>query len=158
MSQPFCYRCRQSLDENDDLRLLTRTFGPCFSALLSSRDKNLSDYLESLEAPSALVDHEQTILFSNSRFRGMMRESSTVGLRVGEALDCMYTQTLGRCGDTVACLLCRLKRSVEHTFLTGEGLRAVPISYPHRAESRKTFVITTEKVGNAVLLVMGTVP
>ena len=158
MSQPFCYRCRQSLDQKDDLRVLTRTCGPCFTALLSSRDRNLSEYLESLEMPSALVDHNQTILFSNSLFRGMMGENETVGLRVGEALDCMYAGTLGRCGDTVACLLCRLKRSVEHTLLTGEGLRAVPISYPHRASSRKSFVLTTEKVGNAVLIVMRTAP
>ncbi len=158
MEQAVCFRCRQNLDGKDDIRLLTRTCRSCFTAVVSSRGKNLVEYLEFLGAPSALLDHDQTILFSNSRFREMMVDHDAPGLRVGEALDCMYSTTLGRCGDTVACLLCKLKRSVEHTLLTGEGLRAVSISYPHKADSRRTFFITTEKVGSVVLLMLGTQP
>ncbi|MGA2614548.1 MAG: hypothetical protein ABSG38_14010 [Spirochaetia bacterium] len=158
MSHAVCFRCRRSLDGKDDIRLLTRSCTSCFTAVISSGGKNLTEYLELLGAPSVLLDQEQTILFSNSLFREMMTDHNAPGVRVGEALDCMYSGTLGRCGDTVACLLCRLKRSVEHTWLTGEGLRAVPISYPHKADSRRTFTVTTEKVGNSVLLVMGTRP
>ena len=78
------------------------------------------------------------------------------GHRLGEVLECMYAPILGRCGETVACLVCRLKRSVETTWVTGEGLRGVPFSFPHKEEGRKTFRITTEIVSGAVLLLMGT--
>jgi hypothetical protein len=78
------------------------------------------------------------------------------GLRVGEVLGCMYAQTLGRCGDTVACMLCKLKNTVEHTLLTGEGLRGVQMSYPHKEQARKTFTIKTEKFGQAVLVILAT--
>ncbi|HUI71496.1 MAG TPA: hypothetical protein VL354_13330 [Spirochaetia bacterium] len=137
---------------------MTKTCASCFSLLLSTGGKNLSDYLESLDAPSALLDHEQTIVFANNRFRAMVIDHNSSGLRVGEALDCMYAATLGRCGDSVACLLCKIKRSVEHTLLTGEGLCRVPISYPHKTDSRRTFLIATERVGTKVLLLLESQP
>jgi hypothetical protein len=128
------------------------------TSVLSSGDEGLSAYLESLGVPAALLDREQKVLCSNNRFRALTINRIDLGLRVGEALDCMYTGTLGRCGETVACLLCRLKRSVDHTWHTGEGLRGVQISYPHKAESRRAFTITTEKVGVAVLLMVEVSP
>lgn len=154
MGQTVCFRCRQSLDEKGTLRLLTRTRPSCFSTLLSARDNTLSDYLESLEIPAALLSQDHTVLLSNRHFQRIAGSQGPVGLRAGEALDCMYAPMLGRCGETVACMLCWLKRSVEHTSLTGEGLRGIPMSFPHRSEKRRAFEITTEKIGDAVLHVM----
>jgi len=128
---------------------------PCFNALLSSRGREFSDYLESLEIPAALLTDDQTVLESNSSFQRMALSHEIVGSRVGEALACMYAPLLGQCGETVACMLCSLKKSVQHTWLTGEGLRAVPVSVPHKTEMRRTFTITTEKVSGAVLVLMG---
>jgi hypothetical protein len=156
MGGTMCFRCRQSLDAHDELRSVTRTCGQCFGILLSGRDERLAHFLESLAVPAVLLAPDQTVLASNSRFQDMAHAHEITGVRVGEALGCMYTSTLGMCGETVACLLCRLKRSVEQTWATGEGLRGVPMSYPHSQDARRAFTVMTEKVGDAVLLMIGT--
>jgi hypothetical protein len=143
------------LEPGKELCILTGACEQCFNALLSSRGEKLSAYLESLAIPAALLSNDQTVLESNTSFQEMAFRHDIVGSKIGEMLACMYAPLLGRCGETVACLLCSLKKSVEHTWLTGEGLREVPLSFPHKAETRKTFTITTEKVSGAVLVMMG---
>ena len=155
MGQTVCFRCMRTLEQDDELHVLTRTCEKCFAAALSSRDGKLSGYLESLGMPAALIGLDHTVLSSNGRFQSMAPHRTVDGLRLGDVLECMYAPLLGRCGETVACLVCRLKKSVAHTLLTGEGLRGVPFSFPHKEEGRKTFALTTEIVGDAVLLLMG---
>jgi hypothetical protein len=156
MGQTICFSCRRSLEQEDELRILTKACDKCLTAVLSSRGEKLSAYLELLEIPAALVSQDQTILESNGLFQGIASHRAAVGLRLGEALDCMYAPMLGLCGDTVPCILCKLKRSVEHTWRTGEGFREVPFSFPHKVKARATFSISTEKVGDAVLLLVRT--
>jgi ferredoxin len=154
MGSTVCFSCRRPLEPGDDLRLMRKACGQCFSTILSSSSEKLSAYLESLDGPAALLSEEQVILVSNSFFQKMTSNREVVGRKVGEVLECMYTPLLGSCGETVACGLCKLKISVEHTSLTGEELRKVTLSVPHKAEARRTFTITTGIVGGAVLLVM----
>lgn len=154
MGETVCIRCRHNLNEKDALSSLTGTCGQCFGIILAGGNGELATYLESVAAPAALLAADHTVLASNRRFQSMTADHAAVGLRVGEALDCMYTFTLGKCGETVACLLCHLKRSVEQTLLTGRGLRGVPMSYPHKADSRKMVTVMTEKIGDAVLLMI----
>jgi len=144
----------RSLDESDHLRFLTRTCEPCFNVLLSTRDHSLSEYLESLALPAALLAQDHSVLFANQRFQDLKIGSNVLGLRVGNVLGCMYSPLLGQCGETVTCILCALRRSIEETQRTGEGLRGVSIAYPHREDVRRTFTITTQKAGDAVLLML----
>ena len=156
MGQTLCFRCMRRLEQEDELHYLTKTCDKCFTAVLSAQEEKLSAYLEALDIPAALVSQDHTVLSSNSRFQKMAPRGNGVGLSLGEVIECMYSPLLGRCGETVACLLCRLRRSIERTLTTREGLRGIPISFPHKAEGRKTLTITTEMVGNAVLLLLGT--
>ena len=144
----------RSLDEKDHLRFLTRTCEPCFNVLLSSRDQSLAEYLESLKLPAALLAQDHSVLFANRLFQGFKVGSDVLGLRVGDVLGCMYAPLLGRCGETVTCILCALRRSIEETQRTGQGLRGVSISYPHREDQRRAYSITTQKAGDAVLLML----
>jgi hypothetical protein len=155
VEQAVCDRCGGSLEPGDRLRVLTGVCARCFRAFLSAGGEQLSSYLESLTVPAALLAADQTVLGSNSSFQKMALACDIVGSKIGEVLACMYVPLLGQCGQTIACLLCALKRSVEHTWLTGEGLRDVWLSFPHREESRKRFAVTTEKVDGAVVVLMG---
>jgi hypothetical protein len=154
MGQSECFRCMRSLDESDHLRFLTRTCEPCFNLLVSSRNQELSDYLESLALPAALLAPNHVVLLANRHFQEMKVGEDVLGLRVGQVLGCMYSPLLGTCGDTVACMLCALRRSVEETQVTGQGLRGVPVAYPHKEDVRRAFTITTQKAGDAVLLML----
>lgn len=144
----------RSLDESDYLRFLTRTCEPCFNLLVSSGDGTLTEYLESLRTPAALVAEDHTILCANRLFQGLKVGSEVRGMTVGRVLGCMYSPLLGPCGQTVACILCHLRQSIEKTLLTGRGLRGVPVSYPHRDDTRRTFAITTQKAGDTVLVML----
>jgi hypothetical protein len=155
MGQTVRLHSTQSFDEGDRLHLETRGRETLSSSVLSSHGKKLSGHMESLDSPAAIVAQDYTILLANKRFRKRVSHEA-VGLRVGEAMNCSYSALLGRCGETVACLLCTLKKSVDHTLLTGEGLRGVRMSYPHKAEARRTSIITTVKVADGVLLLLGT--
>ena len=154
MNQIFCYGCRLSLEHSDHLRRVTRACESCFNSLMSSRSGELPDYLDALPHPAALVKPDHTVLFANGHFRRLQEQRTVIGRQVGDVLECMYAPILGRCGETVACILCSLRRAVERTWLTGEGQREIPVSYPHKAAARKTMTVTTERVGDAVLLIL----
>ena len=154
MGQTYCYNCRRSLEGEDKLRVLAGVCRSCFTMLLSTRDGKLSAYLESLDLPAALILEDHSVLSSNTLFRQIAPNLDSARLRVGEVLGCSYSSLLGKCGETVPCILCSLRKSLERTWQTGEGLRGVPLSLPNRAEFRKSCEITTERVGNAVLLLL----
>ena len=155
MGQTLCIRCMRSLEAEDELHVLTKTCEKCFAEALSSGARKLSIYLESLDVPAALVGEDHTVLVFNSRFQKMAPGRSAAGRRIGEVIECTYSPILGRCGETVTCLLCRLRSSIEQTWLTREGIRGVPVSFPSKAEGRTTYTITTEPVDGAVLLLIG---
>ena len=154
MGQVLCFGCGCSLDEGDHFRHLTEACAPCLNSLVFASGISLSVYLESRPHPAALLAHDHTVLFANSLFRGLKLDRDVVGLRVGEVIDCMYSTALGRCGQTEVCILCSLRRAVEHTWRTSEGLRGVPMTYPSNAAMRKSVAITTEKLGDAVLVIL----
>jgi hypothetical protein len=144
----------RSLDGSDYLRFLTRTCEPCFNVLVSSRDQTLTDYLESLGFPAAVIAGDHTVLSANRPFKELKKGADVHGMTVGQVLGCMYSPLLGQCGETVACLLCHLRQSIEKTMRTGEGLRNVPVSYPHQEDVRRTWSITTQRTGDTVLVVL----
>ena len=119
-------------------------------------NEKLKGTLGSLARPAALVASDHTVLFSNNRLRKMLKKSNldVVGLRIGEVLDCKNAASPSRCGETALCPHCGLKRLIELTRITGERLNEIPISVQHRSGASKTFKITTEKAGEAVLLII----
>jgi len=155
MGQIVCYGCNHSLDHTDPLRRASKACEACLHDLVSSTRTNLAQYLESLDHPAALLRQDHTVMVANQRFRSLQVDKAVIGEPVGDVLGCMYAPLLGRCGETVACILCSLRRAVETTWLTGTGLREVPMSYPHKAEKRRSVTVTTEKVGHAVLVILG---
>ena len=151
----LCIRCMRSLEEEDELHFLTKTCEKCFSEALSSGEKKVVTYLESLDLPAALVSEDQTVLISNDPFQRLAPGRNVTGLRIGEVIECTYSPILGRCGETVACLLCKLRGSIERTVATREGIRGVAVSFPSKTEGRKTYTITTEPINGAVLVLIG---
>jgi hypothetical protein len=154
MSQIVCYGCRLSLDHSDHLRRVTRACENCLKDLVVSRTGDLPEYLDALEHPAALLAQDHTVLYANRQFQHLQLDKTVVGQQVGEVLGCMYAPLLGRCGETVACILCSLRRAVERTWLTGKGLRGVSMSYPHKVETRRSVSVTTEKIGESVLVIL----
>lgn len=73
----------------------------------------------------------------------------------GNAFGCNYADLPGGCGNTAHCKTCTIRMTVMDTLQSGKSNIRVP-AYPDlhhmTGENRIRFLITTEKVGEAVLL------
>jgi len=124
-----------------------------------SRTLAVRKLVNSLDRPAALIARDHTVLFSNRRFRRMLGKSNhdVVGLKLGSVLECKYS-ALDRCRETVVCPYCKLRRLIELTRSTDEKLSEIAISFAHKSGAIKRLEITTEKAGQAVLLILTSLP
>jgi PAS domain-containing protein len=120
-------------------------------------NRDLQTFLDSLDAPVFLVSEEGSILNANSLARVLSGKplSEIRGKKGGDVLECRYARLPEGCGKTVHCRACTIRRSVMHTYETGESLHDVP-AYQDIIRKGETvnvcFRISTEKAGNIVLL------
>ncbi len=152
MGEKICSRCGKDLSANHDI-FLAEVRETCFNFLLSSRDDRLAECLDSVDWPAAILARDHTVLLSND----LLRESSNAEAgdqRIGEVLGCINAALLGKCGETFACFLCGIRKSIEHTITTGEKLHGYETSLQKRSGANQALRITTEKAGDAVLLVI----
>ncbi len=152
MGEGICSRCGQGLSATHDI-FLAALRETCFTFLLSTRTEELAECLDSLEGPAAIIARDHTLLLSNDL---LGRDSGTDAEkpRIGEVLDCVNAALLGRCGETMACFLCGIRKSIEHTLKTGERLFRYQTSVQKRSGANQIFMITTEKAGGTVLLII----
>ncbi len=132
----------------------------CTEHFFSPRDHSLQGFLNSLDAPVTVVDDDMRMLEANTAaltVLGKTREDA-VGLRSGEIIECANSRLPKGCGRQVHCVACTLRNSVRETYETGQGFSGRPawirVHDETTDESRKRLRVTisTEKVGNVVLL------
>lgn len=137
------------------------THGICQSCLRNMRLERtvaLDDFLERLAGPVALVSKDGVFQAANARaYEVAGKEPSRVlGRRGGEVIECLYADLPGGCGASEHCRTgCVIRRSVAHTQATGEAVvEALAAQQVHTPEGDqiKRFVISTERVGELVLL------
>ncbi len=150
MSRTACDRCGRGLDPRE--LLLEKLCEECFNSLLSSRDETLSEYLEALGRPAALLSSNLTVLFANFKFCKalMIFPHDIVGRMIGEVLNCVYTSTPGSCGETVSCSLCDLKKLIE---LSQKEERSIytQVDYLRKPGILMRMEIIVKKAGEAIL-------
>jgi hypothetical protein len=118
---------------------------------------SLADLATSIDLPVFLVDEDTVI-----------RNASRTGLRVvgkdrrrvedhlgGDVFECVNAQEPEGCGRTIHCSGCTVRRTVTHTFETGEAQDRVPatlkVGDPDHPSSIYFFV-STRKLNDGVLL------
>jgi hypothetical protein len=73
----------------------------------------------------------------------------------GEVIECVHSREPGGCGETIHCKSCTIRRTVTDTYASGNCHVRVPayqdIWTPSESKQVR-FLITTEKVGNYVML------
>jgi hypothetical protein len=73
----------------------------------------------------------------------------------GDAFGCNYANLPGGCGNTVHCRTCAIRINVLETLQSGKskiGIPAYPDFHHMTGENRVRFLITTERIGETVLL------
>jgi len=129
----------------------------CARTIMSFRAKQLQSFLDQFPDPVFLVTSEGRIVTANSAgFTALKKKPEDVdGKLGGEAFDCRYADLPGGCGKTVHCKSCTIRNTVMDTLQSGKSNKKVP-AYPDlhhiTGEFRIRFLITTERVADAVLL------
>ncbi len=126
----------------------------CLESHLSSGTRELSDLLERLESPAALVGRDLVVLHANTRLKKLADELDAVGLRVGEALNCASVTPDTRCGETFLCLQCGIRRFLDLARITGERVSNVPVAIGSRSGDAQRFTLTAEGTGDTVLFLL----
>jgi hypothetical protein len=130
----------------------------CIEQNLSSRSKELSLLLESLDNPAAFVGRDLAVILANSSFGELFGKANheLVGRSVGEAMDCTSPSPDNPCGETFHCLQCGIRRFVELARISGVRINQLPVTFGHKSGRCKTFKLTTESRGRSVFLMLTT--
>ncbi len=131
--------------------------GDCARAVLSFKAKQLQSFLDRFQEPVFLVTSEGRIVTANTAgLSALSKKPEEVdGKLGGEAFDCRYADLPGGCGQTVHCKTCTIRNTVMDTLESGKShlkVAAYPDLHHITGDYRIRFLITTERVGDAVLL------
>jgi transcriptional regulator with PAS, ATPase and Fis domain len=131
--------------------------GDCTRNLLSDKAQPLKKFLDQFSPPVLLVDHQARVLASNNSGLTMLgKEHHEIENQLGgDVFDCRNADLPGGCGKSIHCKACTIRNTILETLKTGQSQQQVP-AYPDlhsiTKEDKVRFLITTEKVGQAVLL------
>ena len=120
-------------------------------------DGPFREFLDSLADPVLLVDKGGFVITANARARSALGKDleDIEGILGGEVMECAFARLPGGCGRTAHCAACEVRASVTYTIETGSPLSRVEayvdVATPRGSERRQLF-ISTERVGQAVLL------
>jgi len=100
----------------------------CLPKLVKDLGQPLSEFVDELITPILVMRGDTRIVAATAAARRLSREplEELAGLLCGDVLGCLHCHEEGGCGRTVHCLSCTIRRSVGHTFETGEPCLDVP--------------------------------
>jgi PAS domain-containing protein len=159
----ICAWCGANLAETGDAgenrSPITHGICPaCARKLMGHEQLSMSEFLETLDAPVVVTDRDGVVLNANRNARDLLNiELEFVrGKRGGDVIECELSRSPGGCGSTEHCQSgCVIRRSVNHTFDTGEGLQhqlAQQMLITASGVRETRLVISTEKVGELIML------
>jgi len=129
----------------------------CATRFTTDTGTTLHEFLDSLGVPVFLVEPEPRVRTGNKQARELLDKDLSMieGQLGGDVIECIYAKQPHGCGNDVHCKSCTIRNTVLDTFATGKSSVRIP-AYPdiQTPEGVQTirFVISTEKVGERVLL------
>lgn len=129
----------------------------CAKQILACDRQNLHKFLDSIDVPILLLQSEPRVVTGNRRARELLgKDLPEIDDHLGgDVMGCAYASLPGGCGQQSHCESCTIRRTVLHTFRTGKGsyrVSAYPDIQIENEVKSMALLITTEKVGDAVLL------
>lgn len=130
---------------------------PCLEKAMSRHGRSLNDYLRQFKEPVLVIDQNGRAITANDAGQQLLgKEMDEIeGYLGGEIFGCQHAQEEGGCGETLHCLSCVIRNTVEETYRTGIPHHKVPAcqDLDTVAGPRKVrFIISTEKIDHSVLL------
>jgi hypothetical protein len=154
----ICAWCKKKLDLDGE-KDQAITHGICRTCKVSLlfKEKTLESFLDSLSQPVLAVTSQGKIRTINSKASAMLGKAadSIRELDGGVVMECVYSKLPQGCGKTEHCTGCTIRNTVMETFATGKSLihlTAYQYIQTPAGPKKMRFLITTEKVGDIVLL------
>ncbi|RPH51479.1 MAG: PAS domain-containing protein [Desulfobacteraceae bacterium] len=147
----------ESIAADQDVPITHGICKECYSKLIPCKAKTLKSFLDQFTDPVFLVDSEGRVVTSNSAAISALgkKPEEIDGYLGGDVFDCKYAGLPGGCGNTIHCKSCTIRNTVSATLQSGKShvrVPAYPDLYHITCENKVRFLITTERVGNTVLL------
>lgn len=155
----LCMYCAASLegDEPASGEVSHGVCPECYPRFVAGTGKPAQEFIDLLPFPVFVVSRERMIVGANRHARAM-----TVGALAdaapalaGEVFQCVHAVEPEGCGRTVHCKTCTIRNCVIETAMSGRANRHVEAFMDLGDVTGATqvrFVITTEKIGDVVLL------
>ncbi len=135
----------------------------CVPKFFSFMGKPMRDFLDEFSEPVFLVDATNRIISANGEGLGLLhKEPAEIEEKMaGDVFECPNAEEGEGCGKTIHCKACTIRNAVIDTAQTGEARLHIPAYadvHWFSKDKRAKFSISTEKVGQAVLLRVEDVP
>lgn len=129
----------------------------CSELLVFQMGVPLQAFLDRLPAPIFVVDGDGTVEAANALGYKLLNKKPDQVLKKlgGVVFECAYSRLPEGCGGTVHCSGCAIRRTVSHTYETGESRIEVPATLKYDGSGKPgdiDMLISTEKMGDVVLL------
>lgn len=131
----------------------------CISNFQAQEGIPLREYIENISAPVLLIDGEGKVVTANSAAEVLLGKPlpEIEGFMGGAVFECAHARLPEGCGKTVHCSGCTIRRTIMHTYTTGQDQRHVP-AYLNREDLHRTepvgLSISTVRIPEAVLLMV----
>ena len=158
--QQLCAWCGKSIDGSGpaprDAPITHGICAACTEAVLAD-SSSLASFLDAMKLPVLLLDPNAAVLTANAAARSTLGRDlpRLQGELAGDVIQCEHAALPGGCGKQLHCVACQIRSSVTSTHRTGvalEGIQAYQDVRGPQGRQRLYLRISTEKVGDAVLL------
>ena len=158
-STPRCSWCNNEIGQNgttrsNDHRIAHTLCAACAEHFVFQMGVPLQNFLDSLPAPIFVVNDNVEVQAANTLgLKLLNKESRDVVKKLGGVVfECAYARMPEGCGGTVHCSGCAIRRAVYETAETGESRINIPATLRCDPSHDVVMLISTEKMGNVVLL------
>lgn len=129
----------------------------CKDNIFGPQKFELMTFLDNLNVPIVLVDAVVNAETANKTARKILQKElpEIVGSAGGVIFECAYSTLPEGCGKTIHCSGCTIRNTVMDTFQSGNSHLEIsaPLAQGTPDENQDfTYLISTEKVSNVVLL------
>jgi hypothetical protein len=128
----------------------------CSKKVLGDNFKTVKEFLDGFQQQIMLVDNLNNSIVTNEA----ARKASGIQIylndsfKCGQIIGCLHAEEPQGCGATVHCSSCVIRKCILHTDKSGEPCIEVacPDEQFHKGDVHVVHQISTEKVGNRILL------
>lgn len=155
----ICAWCKKDLggissDQASEQLISHGMCAECANHFRAQMGVDIQRFLDGLNEPILIVDSDSVVLTANLKARNFLQKEliHIEGFKGGDVFECEYAMLPGGCGNTIHCSGCTIRMNVMDTFTSGKSHLETPAFLNHKTAGTLSFLISTEKIGDVVLL------